>query len=74
MNSFFSNVVNAQMTREEFHLFFGTNQTWNAQDSEELVVDLAARIVLTPHGAKRLQILLQGRIDEYERTNGKIAI
>ena len=72
MSSSFANVVNVFSTREEMTLLFGTNETWNAMNSEELVVNLSDRIVLTPFAAKRLSILLDRRVKEYEERFGKL--
>ena len=68
----FANVVNVLSTREEMALLFGTNQTWNAMESKELVVQLSNRIVLTPYAAKRLMILLGNRVREYESRYGTL--
>ena len=70
MHSTYANVINVISTREEFSLFFGTNQTWNPIDAPALVVKLANRILLTPHAAKRLQMLLTERLAEYEKRVG----
>ena len=70
MQSSYANVINVISTREEFSLFFGTNQTWNLAEAPGLVVKLANRILLTPHAAKRLQILLTDRLAEYEKRFG----
>ncbi|WP_161958736.1 DUF3467 domain-containing protein [Ferruginivarius sediminum] len=72
METSFANVVNVLNTREEFMMLFGTNQTWNAVEAEELNVRLDHRIVLTPHATKRLMTLLQNRINDYEKRFGKI--
>ncbi|SLN63122.1 DUF3467 domain-containing protein [Roseisalinus antarcticus] len=72
MSSSFANVVNVLATREEMTLLFGANQTWNAQGSDELVVRLSDRIVLSPFAAKRLSILLERRVKEYEARFGKL--
>ncbi|SIQ37001.1 DUF3467 domain-containing protein [Marinobacterium stanieri] len=73
MASSYANVVNAVSSREEFTLFFGTNQTWNASD-KELVVHLTNRIMLNPHAAKRLLTLLAAVMKEHERRYGEINI
>lgn len=73
MSTSYANVVNAVSSREEFTLFFGTNQTWNAQD-QEVRVKLSDRIILNPHAAKRLLALLAAVVAEYERRFGKINI
>lgn len=70
----FSNVVNVLNTREEFMLLFGTNQTWNVQEADELVVALSNRLLLTPHAAKRMMMLLQSRIDDYEKRFGEVRL
>lgn len=74
MSSSFANVVNVLATREEMTLLFGTNQTWNAAGQEELVVQLSERIVLSPYAAKRLQLLLDRRVKEYEQLFGKLDV
>jgi hypothetical protein len=74
MGTSFANVVNVLATREEMTLLFGTNQTWNAAASNELVVTLSDRIVLTPYAAKRLAVLLDRRVQEYEQRFGKLEI
>ncbi len=73
MATSFVNVVNVLNTREEFMLMLGTNQTWNSLDSDEVVVELSNRIVMTPYAAKRLMLLLQNRISEYESKMGKLS-
>jgi hypothetical protein len=74
MSSSFANVVNVLATREEMTLLFGTNQTWNAAGTDELVVRLSDRIVLSPFAAKRLSLLLERRVKEYEELFGKLDI
>src|SRR5215475_2430333 len=74
MASSYANVVNANSTREEVTLFFGTNRTWNAAELENVVVSLSNRIILNPHAAKRLLTLLAVVIAEYERRFGTINI
>lgn len=74
MRSTFANVVNGASTREEVTLFFGTNQTWNVTDLKELKVLLSDRIILTPHAAKRLWVLLGGILQNYERRFGALNI
>ena len=70
----FANVVNVLVTREELTLLFGINQTWNATQAKELVVQLSNRIVLTPYAAKRLLTLLAARIHDYETRIGPITL
>jgi hypothetical protein len=72
MQSTYANVVNASSTREEVMLFFGTNQTWNPQADRKFKVKLHDRVVLNPHAAKRLWILLGAILKEYENRFGAI--
>jgi len=74
MTSAFANVVNVLATREEMTLLFGTNQTWNATGTDELTVRLSNRIVLSPVAAKRLSLLLDRRVKEYEQLFGKLDV
>jgi len=73
MSTSYANVVNAVSSREEFTLFFGTNQTWNSKDSE-LNVKLSDRVILNPHAAKRLLTLLAAVMKEYESRFGAVNI
>ncbi|MBB3904448.1 DUF3467 domain-containing protein [Methylobacterium brachythecii] len=68
----FANVVNVQGTREQVDLFFGTNRTWNVAETENVVVDLSNRIILTPLAAKRLHAVLGGVLAEYENRHGRL--
>lgn len=70
MQTTYANAVNATSTREEVSIFFGTNQTWNLKEDQEVVVQLTDRIVLNPYAAKRLSVLLSGIIQEYEKRFG----
>jgi hypothetical protein len=68
----FANAVNVLATREEMTIMFGSNQTWNAAELRELTIQLTNRIVLNPHAAKRLLLLLAARMREYEQRFGTI--
>lgn len=70
----FANVINVVNTREEFILLFGTNRSWNPVGAQEWQVDLANRITMTPHAAKRLLLLLMQRVQDYEKRFGPVAI
>jgi len=74
MATHFANVVNVQSTREQVDLFFGTNQTWNFSDTPRVAVDLSSRVILTPHAAKRLWLILGGVLREYEQRYGTLAV
>jgi len=73
MRSAYANVCNATCTREEVVLFFGLNQAWSGQE-EEVVVQLAERVILSPYAAKRLSVLLSGVIQQYESRFGTLDI
>src|SRR6266852_4466844 len=72
MRTSYANVVNASSTREEVTLFFGTNLTWNPNEAREFHVRLSDRIVLNPHAAKRLWILVGAILKEYESRFGPL--
>lgn len=72
MSTQFANVVNVQGTREQVDLFFGTNRTWNLAETENVVVDLSNRVILTPLAAKRLHSVLGGVLAEYENRHGRL--
>ena|SRR6266446_5692201 len=74
MRTSYANVVNASSTREEVAIFFGTNMTWSLNDKREFNVKLSDRIVLSPFAAKRLAILLQAILKEYESRFGKLEV
>ncbi len=72
MKTSYANVVNANSTREEVSVFFGTNQSWGGADTKQLTVELENRIVLNPYAAKRLSILLSRVVAEYENRHGEL--
>ena len=74
MQTVFANAVNASSTMEEFMLFFGTNETWNPVASGEVRIKLNHRMVLSPQAAKRLSILLNSVLGEYERRFGALNV
>lgn len=73
MNSTYSNVCNVSSTREEVTLLFGTNQAWHT-GQQQLKVELTDRIILNPYAAKRLSILLNNVMKEYETRFGALPI
>jgi hypothetical protein len=73
MRSAYANVFNVNGAREEFVLLFGMNQAFDA-GQQELKVQLTDRIVLSPFSAKRLSILLNNVIQEYETRYGSLDI
>jgi hypothetical protein len=73
MRSAYANVFNVAGTREEVVILFGMNQAWDASQ-QELKVQLSDRIVLSPFVAKRLSIVLNNVIRDYEAKHGPLAV
>ena len=73
MRSAYANVFNVNGAREEFVLLFGMNQAFDA-GQQELKVQLTDRIVLSPFSAKRLSVLLNNVIQEYETRYGSLEV
>ena len=73
MSTSYANVCNVSSTREEVTLLFGTNQTWHTGQSE-LTVKLSDRVIISPFAAKRLLIMLQNVVGQYESRFGELDI
>lgn len=73
MRSTYANVCNVSSTREEVIVLFGTNQAWQGTESE-VTVDLSDRIIMSPFAAKRLSMLLQNVIAQYESRFGTLDV
>lgn len=73
MRSTYANVCNVSSTREEMTMLFGTNQAWHTGQAE-LTVELTDRIIINPYTAKRLSILLNNTVREYEARFGELRI
>lgn len=73
MSTTYANVCNVAGSREEVTLLFGTNQTWNA-GQDGFSVRLSNRIILSPFAAKRLTMLLENVVGQYEKRFGTIEI
>lgn len=71
MKSSYANVCNAMSTREEVVLMFGVNQAWH-QGMKEVTVQLTDRIILSPHAAKRLSVLLGNLVKQHEERFGTL--
>ena len=71
MRSVYANVVNAAGTREEIVLLFGMNQAWHS-GQKEVKVQLTDRVVLSPYAAKRLVLLLNNIVRDYEKRYGTL--
>ena len=73
MRSVYANFCNVAGTREEIVVLFGMNQTWHSEQ-KELTVQLADRIIMSPFVAKRLAVLLNNFIRDYESKYGTLDI
>mgnify|MGYP000541775579 FL=1 len=71
MRSAYANVCNVSSTREEMTLLFGTNQAWRA-GQKEVGIELTDRIIVSPFAAKRLSVLLNSVVAEYENRFGPL--
>jgi hypothetical protein len=73
MRSSYANVCNVASTREEVVILFGTNQAWKGVE-EEVTVQLTDRVILSPFAAKRLALLLNNVVQQYESRFGSLEL
>jgi hypothetical protein len=73
MKSVYSNVCNVAGTGEEVVLLFGMNQSWHA-GQKDIKIQLMDRIVMSPFAAKRLGVLLNQVLQDYETRYGKLDV
>jgi len=73
MKSSYANVCNVTSTREEVVMLFGINQAWN-RGQKEVTIQLTDRIIISPYAAKRLAMLLDGVMKEYESRFGALPV
>ena len=73
MQTGYANICNVAGTREEVSLFFGTNESWQA-GKKPVEVRLNQRILITPFTAKRLSLLLENTLKQYESRYGTIEL
>ena len=73
MKSSYANVCNVTSTREEVVILFGMNQAWN-RGQKEVTIQLTDRIVISPYAAKRMSMLLDNVVKEYEKRFGPLSI
>jgi hypothetical protein len=73
MKTSYANVCNVLGTREEIMLLFGANQAWHG-GQKEVTVALSDRVVLNPYAAKRLMLLLEQGLKEYESRYGELKL
>ena len=69
----FANFCNVMGTREEMALIFGTTVSWN-QAQANLKVQVHHRILMNPYAAKRLMLLLQQGVQQYESRYGELKL
>jgi hypothetical protein len=65
MQSSYANACNVMSTREEIVLLLGLNQAWRG-GVDEVTIQLTNRVILNPHAAKRLSMLLTNVLREHE--------
>lgn len=73
MRTSYANVCNVLGTREEIMLLFGANQAWHG-GQKEVTVLLSDRVVLNPYAAKRLHLMLEQGLKEYEARYGELKV
>lgn len=73
MKSSYANVCNVTSTREEVVMLFGINQAWN-RGQKDITIQLTDRIIISPYAAKRLAVLMDGVVSEYEKRFGKLNV
>ncbi len=69
----YSNVCNVSSSREEVVLVFGMNNVLE-RDASEVRVKLNSRIILSPFAAKRLSLLLDSVVKQYEARFGTMDV
>ena len=65
----YANVCNVSSSREEVVLVFGMNNAWE-REASEVRVKLNSRVILSPFAAKRLALLLNSVVQQYETRFG----
>lgn len=69
----YANVCNVSSSREEVVMGFGMNKAWEKGGSD-ILVKLSNRIILSPFAAKRLSLLLNNVLQQYEERFGKLDV
>jgi hypothetical protein len=72
LKSSYANFCDATSTREEVVLSFGVSHNW-ACAPQDVEIELAHRVVLSPFAAKRLSGILSKLIGEHESRYGELA-
>jgi len=65
----YANVCNVSNSREEVVHVFGMNNAWE-RDASEVRVKLNSRVILSPFAAKRLALLMNSVVQQYETRFG----
>ena len=73
MRSVYANATNVAGGREEIVLLFGMNQAWHA-GQKEIRIQLSDRVILSPFAAKRLFLLLNNVLKDYESRYGVLEL
>lgn len=71
MRTTYANASNVISSREEVAFIFGVN-LGKRQGEDQIKIDLSDRILLTPHAAKRFQMMLNSVIEKHEAKFGHI--
>jgi len=71
VTSSYANTCYASSTKEEVVLNFGVSNNWD-RTPQEMEIELAHRIVLSPFAAKRLLGILTKLVGEYESRYGQL--
>jgi hypothetical protein len=69
----YANVCNVSSSREEVVVVFGMNNAWE-RDASEVRVKLNSRVILSPFAAKRLGLLLNSVVQQYEARFGAMDV
>lgn len=69
----YANVCNVSSSREEVVLVFGVNKAWE-RNAGEVQVKLNSRVILSPFAAKRLSMLLNSVMQQYEGRFGPMDV
>jgi hypothetical protein len=69
----YANVCNVSSSREEVVLVFGVNKAWE-RNPGDIQVKLSSRIILSPFAAKRMAMLLNNVMQQYEARFGPMDV
>ena len=69
----YANVCNVSSSREEVVLVFGMNNAWE-REASEVRVKLNSQVILSPFAAKRLALLLNSVLQQYESRFGAMDV